>query len=300
MSPFVQGTIYVLVSAFGFGFLPIFALLAYQGGANVSTVLVFRFVLAAACFFAYLLWRRQRITITRKQMYALLAMGAGLYTLQSLSYFSAVKYIPASLASLCLYTFPVFVALLSFWIDKEHLSKKTLLAIGIAILGLVLVLGTSMDTINLFGTACALAAALFYSVYIVLGNRVVKGVPPVMMSGYITLFATCSMLVVGISGEGISIPGNLLVWGGIWGVVLFSTVLAVSCFFRGLQMISSTKASVLSTIEPVVTILFSAILLGERMTWLQLVGGLVVLIGASLIVATRGQEQALPSETGSH
>ncbi|UED78015.1 DMT family transporter [Brevibacillus sp. DP1.3A] len=77
------------------------------------------------------------------------------------------------------------------------------------------------------------------------------------------------------------------------GIVVFSTVVAISFFFRGLQLIGSTKASVLSTLEPVVTFGFSAMLFGEAFSLLQLLGGCAVLVGAALIVSGKGGEPEL-------
>ncbi|MGE5701413.1 MAG: DMT family transporter [Clostridia bacterium] len=289
MSPFVKGALYVFLSAFGFGLLPIFAILAYQDGTNVVTVLFFRFMIASAIFFLILLATKTKIRLTWKQAAAMFCLGGLLYTLQSFSYFSAVKYIPSPLAALILYTFPMFVAFLSVWVEKEKLTGRTLFSIGVSFVGLCLVLGSSFGAINWFGALLALAAALFYSVYIILGNRLVQGLPPMLVSGFISLFAASSLLVVGgVSGD-ITASLTSKTWGGILGVTLFSTVVSIACFFRGLQLISSTQASVLSTIEPLVTLAFSALLFGDRLSVVQMTGGLIVLVGAVLTVMARGQ-----------
>jgi len=292
VNPLYVGVLYVIISAVGFGVMSIFAVYAYGAGASVSTLLFLRFLFAALLFFAVIRLRRESVRIHKKQVLSLILLGGILYSLQSISFFSAVQYIPTSLAGLVLYTFPVFVAILSYFVDKEVLRLKTVAAMLLSLLGLGLVLGLSFGGIQPLGVILAVAAALFYSVYIVVGNRVGKGLSPYVTSGYISLFATCSMFVVAQADGGLSFAFDTAGWWALAGIVVFSTVLAISCFFRGLQLIGSTKASVISMVEPVVTILFSAVLFGERLSGMQWLGACAVIAGAVLIVM--GKQEAAP------
>ncbi|MED1794649.1 EamA family transporter [Brevibacillus nitrificans] len=290
MNPLYLGVLLVFVSAASFGVMSIFAVFAYGAGVSVSTLLFLRFLFASAIFFGLILWKKESVRINKKQGLSLFLLGGILYTMQSLSFFSAVQYIPTSMAALLLYTFPAFVAILSFLVEKERLRKKTIIAMAVSFVGLAMVLGLSFGGIHPFGVFLALAAAIFYSVYIIVGNRVVKGLSPYVTSAYIALFACFSTFLVAQKDGGIDLSFDVQGWFALAGIVVFSTVVAISTFFRALQLISSTKASVLSTFEPVVTFAASALLLGESFTWLQLVGGAAVLGGAVLIVS--GKEEA--------
>jgi drug/metabolite transporter (DMT)-like permease len=297
VNPLYAGVLYVFLSAAGFGVMSIFTVYAYEAGAVVTTLLFLRFLLAAALFFLLLLVKREPLRISKQQGVALFCLGGVLYTLQSFSFFSAVSYIPPSLAALLLYTFPVYVAVLSYFVEKETLKKKTVLAMLLSMAGLAMVLGTSFGGIRPIGIVYALAAAMIYSVYIVVGNRVVKGLSSYVTSAYISLFAACSTFFAAQANGGIQLGFGVQGWLALLGIVFFSTVLAIACFFRGLQLIGSTKASVLSMLEPVVTICFSALLFSETLTWLQLLGGTAVLLGAVLIVANRETAADKPSVT---
>ncbi len=289
MNPFFIGVGLVFLSAAGFGVLPIFALYAYQGGASVTTVLFLRFLLAAAIFGGYTLFKREQVTLSRFHWISLFLLGGVLYTLQSMFYFSAVKHIPASLAALLLYTFPIYVSILSFWVDRETLSRTTILSMGLSIGGLALVLGASFGVIDVYGVLLACGAALVYSCYIVLGNRVVRQLPSMVTSTFVSLFAAFSLLVIGLSNGSLVLQIGGQAFAAIVGIALFSTVLSMLTFFQGLKLIGSTRASVLSMIEPVITSGFSALLFGERLTLWQWIGGLAVLGGATLVVATQGR-----------
>ncbi|MGN7472256.1 DMT family transporter [Brevibacillus sp. SAFN-007a] len=298
MNPLYVGVLYVLASAAGFGVMSIFAVYAYEAGASVSTLLFLRFLFAAALFFGLLVWRKESLRLNRRQALALFGLGGILYTLQSLSYFSAVQYISPSLAALFLYTFPVIVAVLSYLVDKEPLTKTTLFAMLLSLVGLGLVLGLSFGGIQPLGVLLAFAAALSYSVYIIVGNRVVKGLSPYVTSGYISLFAAASIFWVAQTEGGVDLAFAPAGWWALAGIVVFSTVVAIGFFFRGLLLIGSTKASVLSTLEPVVTIVLSALLFGEAFSLLQLLGGCAVLAGAALIVAGKKPKSGQVEEEG--
>jgi drug/metabolite transporter (DMT)-like permease len=297
VNPLYAGVLYVFLSAAGFGVMSILALYAYEDGVSVPMALFLRFLLAALLFFLLLLVKREPLRITKQQALALFCLGGVLYTLQSLSFFSSVQHISPSLAALLLYTFPVFVAVLSYFVEKEALKKKTVLAMLLSLAGLVMVLGTSYDAIRPLGVVLALSAAVCYSVYIVVGNRVVKGLSPYVTSAYISLFAACATFFVAQANGGIRLDFGAQGWFALLGIVCFSTVLAIGCFFRGLQLIGSTRASVLSMLEPVVTIGFSAMLFSESLTGLQILGGAAVLLGAVLIVSSREETADKPTAT---
>ncbi|MDR3566140.1 MAG: DMT family transporter [Negativicutes bacterium] len=287
MSPYYTGVALVLFSTVGFGLMPIFALFTYQYGANVVTLLQLRFAFAALLLFCYL-WRRGiKIAVSRRELGLLFILGSVLYACQSSLYFSAVLYIPASLAALLLYTYPVFVALLAVVFDKEKLSVVTLAAIVLSTAGLALVLGASPAAVNPLGVLMALGSAVVYSIYIVLGNRVVKNLSPMVTSAFAAMFAALSLSLSGLASGSLNYHLPPPAWLALAGIVAFSTIMAMLTLFRGLELIGPTKASILSTVEPLITFGFSALFFADRLTLAQIAGGLTVLVGAVLAVKVR-------------
>ena len=289
MHSFGLGVLLILLSAFGFGLMPIFAAYAYAGGVNVPTLLFLRFSLAAICFFSYLSWRGAALRLRRRELLPLLFLGSFLYTLQSTFYFSAVRYIPASLAALILYLYPVFVAGMAVWLEKEPLTLQLVLPAVLSLAGIAVVLGAPLAEMNGMGVSLAFGAAVVYSVYIILGRRVVSTVSPLVTSAYISTFAALSFLLFGLVDQSLQFAFSAETWTVIGGVVMFSTILTMAAFFAGMERIGATRASILSTVEPVITIGCSALLLGERLSWMQGVGALLVLLGAVWVVWQRQQ-----------
>lgn len=288
---FWLGIFYIFLSAVAFGVMPILAKYAYEGGVNVISLLSLRFLFAALLFFVFLKASGQKWAVQRGQLAALFVLGAVCYMAQSMLYFTAVKYIPASLVALLLYTFPVFVAVLAYLFEGEKITLSIANAIGLSLIGLLLVLGTSFQKVNVLGIGLALGAAVVYSVYIIIGNRVVRGVPPLVTSMFVAIFASMSLLVTGLFSGELSFSFSTKSWLAIAGISLISTVLAMLTFFKGLEYIGSTRASIFSMVEPLVTFIFSALLFGERFTLVQGMGGLIVLTGAALVVYAQGKRE---------
>ena len=292
MKDLYKGSILLFLSAFGFGILPIFALYAYKAGISITTLLFLRFFIAAILFFIYTFLKIKKISLTKSQLFSLFLLGGVGYNLQARFYFSSLQYIPASLTALLLYTYPIVVTALAFFIDKEKITGKLLVSVGISFVGLILILGTSVGKINGLGILLALGASLVYSLYIVLGNRVVKKIPPLVTSAFISLFASAGVLILGGLLGDINFNFQKTAWPPVLGLVLFSTVLSILTFFRGLELLGPTKASILSMIEPVFTIILSAAVLQDKPAFFQLAGGAIVLVGSIMVILSKDQNKS--------
>lgn len=292
----VLGSILVVLAAMGFGSMPIFAMYAYKGGITVPALLFIRFSIAAVVLFAFVFIKYGRPKITWKDCFSLFILGSIFYTMQSSFYLLSIKYIPASLAALILYVFPLIVAGMSAVFFKEKITVKVMAAMLLSFAGLVLILGTSYGHIDFRGAAFALGAAVVYSSYIVLGNKVVKDLPAPVMSAFITLFTAIGVFVYGTVAGQMNFNFASSVWVPAIGLAFCATVFAMLAFFKGLDIAGPTKSSVLSMAEPLFTIVMSAFLLGESLTIMQIIGGIAVLVGAVLAVVAHSGNDAIGEE----
>jgi drug/metabolite transporter (DMT)-like permease len=282
-----QGALLVAASAAAFGAMPIFARLAYAAGVDLYGILVPRFALGAAVLAAIALapgarWPRGRTALT------LLAMGALGYTGQSFLYFSALNHADASLVALLLYSFPFIVAVLAALFLGERLDGARIAALLVASAGLAMTVGGGRGTPS--GVALGLGAALVYSLYIVVGSRAMRAVDPIAASSVICAAAAASygliVVVRAYGGAAPAWPVSAAGWFWVLALVLVSTVFAVAAFFAGLRRLGATLTSVLSTLEPVVSVALAAAVLGERVGALQTLGGAVV-VGTAIWLALR-------------
>lgn len=283
LSAFYYGVLMVLVSAAGFSTLAIFIKFAYTAGVNTVTLLTLRFLLAALCLMGVLKLYRLEFKVNKKLAIQLFLMGALGYGTMSLFFAASLTYLPASLSAIMLYTYPALVSLLSFALGDEKFSWQKGLALFITFAGLFLVLGVSFTGVNMLGCALGLSGAAVYSLYIVAGNRILKNISPLVSTTHICVSASLVFLLAGLSSGELSLAFSPAGWLSILGIAIFATLFAILSFFAGLSRIGATNASIISTVEPVLTVILSALLLGERITLVQTLGGMLILAGILIL-----------------
>lgn len=196
------GMLNVVLAGVGYGFVPIFALYAYQGQASVLTFIFLRALTAATLFSLYIFMRSIKVSLSITQWVYLFAVGL-LETLQAFLYLSSVKYISASLTELLFCTYSILVALFSFFIYREKLSVKLAVAIILSFVGLMMVLGVSPGKVNFYGVVLAFGAAFCSAVGILIGYRIVLEVDPIISGTFISFFMALLVLPVGLYTKGI-------------------------------------------------------------------------------------------------
>jgi drug/metabolite transporter (DMT)-like permease len=294
-----SGTLLCLASAAAFGAMAVLGKLAYDDGATVGTLLAVRFLLAAALFWMLVLASgsaRELPTLGGRDVGTGLALGACGYAIQAGCYFAALERIDASLLSLLLYTFPAMVAVAAFALGRERIDRRRLGALVLASGGLALVVaGAGAGTLDPLGAGLGLSAAVVYSTYILVSEGIVARMGPRVLSALVCTGAAAP-LTLGAALLGEFRPGELTVagWGWLACLAVISTVAAVSLFFAGLRRVGPTTASILSTAEPVVTVLLAFLVFGELLGVVQLLGGAIVL-GGVLVLASYRPRQAIGS-----
>ena len=286
------GTLFVIASGAAFGAMAIFGKLAYEQGVTAGTLLSARFVLAAAAFWAFLLLTgavAEVRALPRRDVVLALLLGAIGYAAQAGAYFTALERIDASMLSLLLYTFPVMVAVAAVTIGRECFDARRAVALVLATGGGVLIVGgVRAGGLDPLGAVLGLAAAAIYSVYILTSDGVAGRVRPELLAALVCTGAAIS-LTAGGAALGLLEPGRVTAagWGWLACLALVSTVAAIALFFAGLRRVGPTAAAILSTVEPLVTVLLAFAVFGERLSPLQLAGGALVVAAVPALHARR-------------
>ena len=274
--PDPAGAALIALSAAAFGAMAIFARQAYAAGADVHGVLLARFAIAGALLAAVMLASRRAWPRGRALAVAIGMGGVG-YVGQSILYFTALRHASAGLVALLLYAYPVIVTLLAAAFLHEPLTRRRAVLLAVGFAGIALTVGGGDGAA--LGFALGLAAALVYSVYIVVGARELRAVDPVAASTVICLSAAATLLAASLAREPV-LPEAPAGWAAIAAIAVVSTAVAILAFFAGLKRVGAANASMLSTLEPVVTVALAWLLLGETLSAAQVAGGAVVLATA--------------------
>lgn len=280
------GGMLVATSATGFSTLAIFAKLAYDAGLNLPSILVFRFSGTALLLWTWLLLRNRWQLPLEKALKAIL-LGAIGYAIQATLFFSALLYTGAGVATLLFYTYPAFVTLLAWLVEKEVPDRARKVALGIALVGCAFTADLSQATVAPLGVLFGIASGVWYSLYLTFGARLVKSVEPVVTSAYVSLGATFSFVGATLFTSQLTLPSRIEDVYTIVGISVLATALPIVTLFSGMQKIGITRAAIVSTVEPVMTVTLGILFLGEQLAGRQCWGGLMVI--SSVVIANWGR-----------
>lgn len=275
LSPRMIGVLQVALSATCFGAMAVFAKFAYRDGVDLIALLLIRFGVASLVMIAWM-----RIWAIRwpapRMLIVLILMGGIGYVAQSFSFFSALHYASAALVALLLYLHPFIVTLASALIYRTPLTPIRVFCLALALLGAGLVIGSDLSG-EALGYIFAVAAAFIYSVYLMIGQQAMRTTEPLAAA---TVVMAAAAVVFGVLAliEQPAFPATLPAWSATLAIALISTAAAMALLFSGIRTLGAADASVISTLEPVVTAALSALLLGELLAGWQLLGGALVLV----------------------
>ena len=306
------GIALVVISACSFGSGALFAKPIYGAGVDWMTLLAWRFLFAAVLSWGWLLiWsanRRAFPRLTRRRVLVLVLLGV-LYTGNTGTYFAALETVSASLAALIVYLYPTLVAVMSIRFARRLEGRRAWLSLALATAGVALAVG-GIDPATApppLGLALIIASPIFYAVWIILAARLAgergereiaqAGAPPYdaeiappesaepapVAAVMLSATAVAWWLAALATGRQV-LPGQIpdAAWPALFGVGLVSTALAFQTFYAGARRIGAAQASLVSTVEPIWTIALASLLFAERLTPIQLAGGVLVIAGVVL------------------
>lgn len=292
MNARLLGTILALTSATGFGVMPVLTKVAYADGTGVAGLLAVRFTLAALVLFAIARWRGERLPRGRLLL-SLFLLGAIGYVIESLCYFAALTRISAGLTALLLYVYPALVVLLTAVLTRTRPSRRASACVAVASLGTALTIGPVAGG-AWTGVLLGLGAAVSYALYIVISAHVTSGEVGPFATSAIVMGGAGLVYDIGAVATGSPLPATGEAWLAVLGVTVFGTVLAVSAFFAALNLLGPADTAVISTFEPVVSVVVAALALGEELTPTQAVGGALVLSAVAVLARSSGTRSGVP------
>jgi drug/metabolite transporter (DMT)-like permease len=314
----LAGIVLVVVSACGFGSGPLFARPVYDHGIDWMTLITWRFIFAALLSWGWLLiWPSQRRalrSLSRRRVVTLLALGV-FYMGNTGTYFAGLETVPASLSALIVYIYPSVVAVLSIRFAHRLHGRRAWFALGLATAGVALAVGgiDASHPVPLIGLVLMISSPIIYAVWIILaarfsGERRTTGETPTNAPPYdsettsdsemadagptaaVMLTATAlGWVIAAVATNRPWLPSQIPsdIWWALFGVGLVCTALAMQTFYAGARRLGAAQASLVSTVEPVYTITMAALLLGDVLGPIQVVGGVMVIAG--VLIAQTGQ-----------
>lgn len=309
------GVALVLVSAAAFGSGSLFAQPVYAAGVDWLTLSAWRFLFGAGLTWVFLLLsadrRRALLSLDRRAVIAGIALGV-LYVGNSGTYYASLETVSPSLAALVVYLYPAVVAVLSIRFARRLQGRRAWIALGIALIGVVLAVGgiDPDDAPPVSGLLLAFASCFIYAVWVVLAARISgerreavadasgrAGSATVTVAVIMTATASVYWVAALATGRPV-LPGQIPAgaWVGLLGVGVGATFIAIQTFYAGALRVGAAQASLIATAEPIWTIALAAILFSVALTPVQLVGGVFILAGVIIAQTGPASGRATPLE----
>ena len=284
----------VLAAGTFWGTMGFFARSLYAAGFGPLEVAQTRITTGLILVGLYILiFNCNQFKVKLKDIWCFLGTGIVSLLLFSTCYFSALNYTSLAVAAILLYTAPFFVMILSLFLFKEKLNGKKIFALLLAFSGCVLVSGVGGDTaFSWKGILLGIGSGFFYALYSIFGRYAInRGYGAWTMTFYTFLFcsAGCAFLsnwqVIG--GVMAADSANIL-W--VLGLGFVTAFLPYVLYSTGLEHMESSKASILASVEPVVSALFGVLVFHERLSVWGILGIGMVL---SAIVVLNVKKKAI-------
>lgn len=274
----------VVLSAILYGSMPIIAKLIYEHGGNNYNVTLYE-ALFAAVFLAAILKKKHislRISLDEFKKLAILGAFGSTFTILLLYY--SYSLISAGLATTLHYIYPVAVTLMLIVFSREKASLKTMLALGLAVGGIALISGAGGRT-SAAGVICAVLSGICWAFYIVYLDK--SGLTK--QNGFLVCFYV-SLINIPVCGAAALITGNLKPLDDPFALALIAAaafigrVVAGPLFQKGIGRAGSMSSGILSTLEPITSMLLGWIVLREALTAQKTAGAAMVLCGVIVTV----------------
>ena len=278
-----SGVLLALVSAAGYGLLPVLFAFATRTGFERHSLLAQRFLLAGLLLLVGLALRGGGQRLPARRLAACLALGFCGYASQAWLYFTAVDLSGAGLATVLLYLYPGFVTLLEWAVHGERPGAGRLAALGLALCGSVLTCALGPVRPNAWGVAASIGGALLYAVYLMVSGVVLRGVRALAAGAWVCLGTGVAFAALALFGGRVDLADTPRRAGFVLALAVFCTLVPIVALFAAIARLGVARVAVLSTVEPVVTLGLAAAILGETFSGAQLAGALLVVSSVLLI-----------------
>jgi drug/metabolite transporter (DMT)-like permease len=282
----LTGYLMVITASLLFGFNGNLSRWLFDTGVTPVTLVEFRMLIGGACLLAVLvLGRRRELKLQRRHWGWVVALGLSV-ALVTYTYFVAISRLPIAVALVIQFTAPAWMALGEAIWYRRIPSVYVLVALGLTVAGVVLLTGVwrqSLNGLDSIGLLYAGLALLAFIAYLLLGRRVGRDLPSLTSTAYSAVMAGAFWLIVQPPW---AIPADTwtpqhLPWIVLVGIV--GMAIPFSLVFASLRRIDATRVGIVSMLELVAAGIIAYFWLGQYLDMWQIAGGVVVLVGVTIL-----------------
>ncbi len=254
-------------------------------GMPAQSIIFYRIGLAFLIFLMALIVSGNLKEMRLREKKSYLFLFGILQAATMLAYFISILNGSVSIAVLLLSTAPVYIMLFSPWLLNEKIHKKGLIALLFSVAGIVLIVnpGKSDIMVSSVGILAGIASGILYAFQVMISKYTSTAYTGYAQAFWSFLLGTIILMPVGIAPIQV-VSGNLYY---LLFLAIFPTILSVSLYFNGLKQVRTQSASILGLIEPVSAVILAVLILHEKISLHEIIGGALILVAAALVTTDK-------------
>ncbi|MBQ7768860.1 MAG: EamA family transporter [Oscillospiraceae bacterium] len=280
----LKGYLFAILSAVIYGLMPLMASHIYADGVNAMTLVLLRNLLALPVLAVLAFCQQKTLKVPAKALGGMAFLAAFGCCITPVLLFSSYHYIPSGTATTIHFVYPAIVVLIGIVFLKKKAQLGTVLSLVLCVGGICLFYKPGGD-FHWGGAGLALLSGVTFAIYVamlpVLRQEQVKGF---LFTFYIALCSTVMMGIVCVATDNLVLPQSLAGWGWCLLFALGVTAGAVVLFQQGTFCIGPERASILSTFEPITSVVVGVVFM-EEVIGLRDYVGIALVLAASVLIA---------------
>lgn len=283
-----KGFLATVVSATFFGFIPLMVKVVCSGGGNTLAAAFYRFALSLPALYIYLRCKKIPMGITKKQLVDIILITLLGYGGTTVFLFTSYNYIPLGMATTIHFTYPVFTILGCVIFLREKIRKMKVLAVVLSFGG-ILFFYNGDGSVSLLGMALAFVSGMTYAFYtIYLRESSLKDMDSVKLIFYLNSVGAVMMLVMSLATGDFTVGLTPVAWAVAAFLAVSASFIGVLGYQVGVKCIGPQNTSILSTFEPITSVIIGVLVYQEGFTVRTLLGCLCIL--SSVIIVAKMKE----------
>ncbi len=277
-----KGKVCLVISAVIYGISPLLAVAAYQGGINGLTLTFLRSALSIPLLYVIIKADKRKMKLSGSLIKSIIILSIFGGALPILLLYSSYDYIDTGLATTLHFVYPIVIVFAAAAIYHEKISRVMMTAVVFVTVGVFMFSDISSGG-SKTGVILALLSGIFYSFYVIYIERSgLDRLDYVVLTFYVMIIMSISIFIFGIAVHGLSFHIKPVSWAFAGVISLMVTLGAMPLFQIGVRYVGAEAAGIVSTLEPITSVVAGAVFLGESVGMSQIFGGALILFGVLL------------------
>lgn len=284
-----KGIIFTMIATILFGVTPAVGKLTYAMGNNGVQLAFLRHLFVLPLFLMIVIYQGQSLRLNKSQCLDVFKVGFFGNTLTIVMLYSSYEYIGVGSATVLHFLYPLFVVCMNFILYHQKLNKQQLCCLALAIIGIFCFMDSSSSSI--MGALLAILSGVFFAYYMVgMDHSSIRYMSPYVFNFYLVLMNSIVIFILAFLLGRVSIlPLQAYILSGV--VAVLTSLIGVVLLQKGIYCLGASLTAILSTLEPITSIVVGAVWLNESLTLLKIIGCILVLLSTFILVKAQNQKE---------